>query len=91
MIGSLVEIDFSGFSLDAPLEELTTNGQQGILARFAGSGRTPGGSAGVSAVYSAARDLDGAGRHEAVVTSARYLRFITGGGRTARRRRRPRS
>jgi alkanesulfonate monooxygenase SsuD/methylene tetrahydromethanopterin reductase-like flavin-dependent oxidoreductase (luciferase family) len=40
MIGSLVEIDFSGFSLDAPLEELTTNGQQGILARFAGSGDT---------------------------------------------------
>ena len=40
MIGSLVEIDFSGLDLDAPLAELTTNGQQGILARFAGSGDT---------------------------------------------------
>lgn len=40
MIASLVEIDFSRFDLDTPLEELATNGQQGILARFAGSGNT---------------------------------------------------
>lgn len=40
MIASLVEIDFSAIQLDTPIDELTTNGQQGILKRFAGSGGT---------------------------------------------------
>jgi alkanesulfonate monooxygenase SsuD/methylene tetrahydromethanopterin reductase-like flavin-dependent oxidoreductase (luciferase family) len=33
-MGSLTDIDFSTFDLDAPLGELTTNGQQGTLKRF---------------------------------------------------------
>jgi FMN-dependent oxidoreductase (nitrilotriacetate monooxygenase family) len=39
-MASLTEIDFSKMDMDAPLEELTTNGQQGTLARFFASGRT---------------------------------------------------
>lgn len=40
MMGSLTDIDFSAFDLDAPLAELTTNGQQGTLKRFLAQGRT---------------------------------------------------
>lgn len=40
MMGSLTDIDFSTFDLDAPLGELTTNGQQGTLKRFLAQGRT---------------------------------------------------
>lgn len=40
MMGSLTDIDFSTFDLDAPLAELTTNGQQGTLKRFLAQGRT---------------------------------------------------
>jgi alkanesulfonate monooxygenase SsuD/methylene tetrahydromethanopterin reductase-like flavin-dependent oxidoreductase (luciferase family) len=40
MMGSLTDIDFSGFDLDAPLGELTTNGQQGTFSRFLKQGRT---------------------------------------------------
>ncbi|MFN4016890.1 MAG: NtaA/DmoA family FMN-dependent monooxygenase [Reyranella sp.] len=40
MMGSLTDIDFSTFDLDAPLAELTTNGQQGTLRRFLAQGRT---------------------------------------------------
>jgi FMN-dependent oxidoreductase (nitrilotriacetate monooxygenase family) len=39
-MGSLTDIDFSGFDLDAPIGELTTNGQQGTLKRFLAQGRT---------------------------------------------------
>ena len=39
-MGSLTDIDFSTFDLDAPLAELTTNGQQGTLKRFLAQGRT---------------------------------------------------
>jgi FMN-dependent oxidoreductase (nitrilotriacetate monooxygenase family) len=39
-MGSLTEIDFSKMDLDAPVEDLTTNGQQGTFARFLSSGRT---------------------------------------------------
>ncbi|GAA5231988.1 NtaA/DmoA family FMN-dependent monooxygenase [Verticiella sediminum] len=39
-MGSLFDIDFSTFDLDAPLAELTTNGQQGTLKRFLSYGRT---------------------------------------------------
>ncbi|NQW52214.1 MAG: NtaA/DmoA family FMN-dependent monooxygenase [Rhodospirillales bacterium] len=40
IMGSLTDIDFSTFDLDAPLAELTTNGQQGTLKRFLAQGRT---------------------------------------------------
>jgi FMN-dependent oxidoreductase (nitrilotriacetate monooxygenase family) len=40
MMGSLTDIDFSQFDLDAPIEELTTNGQQGTFRRFLAQGRT---------------------------------------------------
>jgi len=39
-MGSLTDIDFSGFDLDAPVGELTTNGQQGTFKRFLKQGRT---------------------------------------------------
>ena len=39
-MGSLTDIDFSVFDIDAPLAELTTNGQQGTLKRFLKQGRT---------------------------------------------------
>lgn len=39
-MGSLVDIDFSPFDLDAPLAELTTNGQQGTFKRFLSQGKT---------------------------------------------------
>jgi FMN-dependent oxidoreductase (nitrilotriacetate monooxygenase family) len=39
-MGSLTDIDFSAFDLDAPIGELTTNGQQGTLKRFLAQGRT---------------------------------------------------
>lgn len=39
-MGSLTDIDFSAFDIDAPLGELTTNGQQGTLKRFLKQGRT---------------------------------------------------
>ena len=39
-MGSLTDIDFSTFDLDAPVAELTTNGQQGTLKRFLKQGRT---------------------------------------------------
>ena len=39
-MASLTDIDFSQFDLDAPLEELTTNGQQGTLKLFLKQGRT---------------------------------------------------
>ena len=39
-MASLTDIDFSCFDLDAPLEELTTNGQQGTLKQFLAQGRT---------------------------------------------------
>ena len=40
-MGSLTDIDFSGFDLDAPVGELTTNGQQGTLKRFLEQGKHP--------------------------------------------------
>jgi alkanesulfonate monooxygenase SsuD/methylene tetrahydromethanopterin reductase-like flavin-dependent oxidoreductase (luciferase family) len=40
MMGSLTDIDFSGFDLDAPVGELATNGQQGTFERFPKQGRT---------------------------------------------------
>jgi FMN-dependent oxidoreductase (nitrilotriacetate monooxygenase family) len=40
MMGSLVDIDFSQYDLDAPLAEMTTNGQQGTFKRFLSQGRT---------------------------------------------------
>lgn len=39
-MGSLVDIDFSKFDLDAPLAEMTTNGQQGTFKRFLNQGKT---------------------------------------------------
>jgi alkanesulfonate monooxygenase SsuD/methylene tetrahydromethanopterin reductase-like flavin-dependent oxidoreductase (luciferase family) len=39
-MGSLTDIDFSAFDLDAPIGEFTTNGQQGTLKRFLKQGRT---------------------------------------------------
>ena len=39
-MASLTGIDFSTMDLDAPVEELTTNGQQGTLARFLSRGAT---------------------------------------------------
>src|SRR5580704_17388840 len=41
-IGTVTDIDFSGFDLDQPLPRLTTNGEQGSLDKFAqwGSGKT---------------------------------------------------
>lgn len=39
-MASLTDIDFSTFDLDAPVEELTTNGQQGTLKHFLAQGRT---------------------------------------------------
>ena len=39
-MGSLTDIDFSVYDLDAPIGELTTNGQQGTLKRFLKQGRT---------------------------------------------------
>lgn len=39
-MASLTDIDFAQFDLDAPVQELTTNGQQGTLARFMKQGRT---------------------------------------------------
>lgn len=39
-MGSLTDIDFSTFDLDAPIGELTTNGQQGTLKRFLKQGGT---------------------------------------------------
>jgi alkanesulfonate monooxygenase SsuD/methylene tetrahydromethanopterin reductase-like flavin-dependent oxidoreductase (luciferase family) len=39
-MGSLVDIDFSQYDLDAPVGELTTNGQQGTFKRFLAQGST---------------------------------------------------
>ena len=39
-MGSLTDIDFSTFDIDAPIGELTTNGQQGTLKRFLAQGQT---------------------------------------------------
>jgi len=39
-MSSLTDIDFAGFDLDAPLETLTTNGQQGTLRQFQSQGGT---------------------------------------------------
>jgi long-chain alkane monooxygenase len=41
-VGTVTDIDFSGYDLDAPLPHLTTNGEQGSLDKFAqwGSGKT---------------------------------------------------
>jgi len=39
-MGSLTDIDFSTFDLDASIGELSTNGQQGTLKRFLAQGRT---------------------------------------------------
>jgi long-chain alkane monooxygenase len=39
-MASLTDIDFSRFDLDAPVEELTTNGQQGTLKQFLSQGAT---------------------------------------------------
>jgi FMN-dependent oxidoreductase (nitrilotriacetate monooxygenase family) len=41
-VGSITDIDFSQFDLDAPLPRITTNGEQGSLDKFAqwGSGKT---------------------------------------------------
>lgn len=41
-VGTVTDIDFSKFDLDAPLPHLTTNGEQGSLDKFAqwGSGKT---------------------------------------------------
>lgn len=39
-MASLTDIDFSQFDLDAPVAELTTNGQQGTLRQFLAQGRT---------------------------------------------------
>ncbi len=40
MMASLTDIDFSQFDIDAPIGELTTNGQQGTLKRFVKQGGT---------------------------------------------------
>ena len=41
-VGSITDIDFSQFDLDAPLPRITTNGEQGSLDKFSqwGSGKT---------------------------------------------------
>ena len=41
-VGTVTDIDFSGYDLDQPLPHLTTNGEQGSLDKFAqwGSGKT---------------------------------------------------
>lgn len=39
-MASLTDIDFAQFDLDAPVQQLTTNGQQGTLARFMKQGCT---------------------------------------------------
>jgi FMN-dependent oxidoreductase (nitrilotriacetate monooxygenase family) len=39
-MGSLTDIDFAAYDIDAPIGELTTNGQQGTLKRFMKQGRT---------------------------------------------------
>jgi FMN-dependent oxidoreductase (nitrilotriacetate monooxygenase family) len=39
-MGSLTDIDFSTYDIDAPIAELTTNGQQATLKRFLKQGRT---------------------------------------------------
>lgn len=39
-MGSIFDIDFSTYDLDAPLAELTTNGQQGTFQRFMAMGNT---------------------------------------------------
>src|ERR1700730_14964434 len=41
-IVTVTDIDFSGFDLDEPLPDLTTNGERGSLDKFAqwGSGKT---------------------------------------------------
>ena len=39
-MGTLTDIDFSAFDIDAPIGELTTTGQQGTLKRFLAQGRT---------------------------------------------------
>ena len=39
-MASLTDIDFATFDLDAPIGELTTNGQQGTLKRFLAQGST---------------------------------------------------
>jgi len=39
-MASLTDIDFAQFDLDAPVQDLTTNGQQGTLKRFMAQGRT---------------------------------------------------
>lgn len=39
-MASLVDIDFSQFDIDAPLAEMTTNGQQGTFKRFLAQGST---------------------------------------------------
>jgi FMN-dependent oxidoreductase (nitrilotriacetate monooxygenase family) len=42
LFGSLTDIDFSGYDLDAELPTMTTNGEQGVLDKFGqwGSGKT---------------------------------------------------
>jgi long-chain alkane monooxygenase len=39
-MASLTDIDFAAFDLDAPVGELSTNGQQGTLKRFMSQGKT---------------------------------------------------
>ena len=39
-MASLTDIDFAAFDLDAPIGELSTNGQQGTLKRFLAQGST---------------------------------------------------
>ncbi len=39
-MASLTDVDFARFDLDEPIEELTTNGQQGTFKRFMAQGRT---------------------------------------------------
>jgi long-chain alkane monooxygenase len=39
-MASLTDIDFAAFDLDAPIGELSTNGQQGTLKRFLKQGKT---------------------------------------------------
>ena len=41
-VGTVTDIDLSGFDLDVPLPHMTTNGEQGSLDKFAqwGSGKT---------------------------------------------------
>lgn len=40
LMASLTDIDFAAYDIDAPIGELTTNGQQGTLKRFLKQGRT---------------------------------------------------